>query len=201
MKLGILADIHECADSLRGALKHFEEAGVDQVVVLGDICDRGDRINETVSLLCEAGAIGVCGNEDLPLCECSRAAAPVNMPPRVLDFMRSLRHRLEIDGCLFTHVDPWLDPADLPDVWWLKGAPDTADKASPSFDAAENHVMFVGHFHRWLAITPEGLVHWCGGQPLHLDADNRYLIVVAPVSQGQSAVFDTTALELTPFDN
>ena len=51
MKLGILADIHEHVDHLRAALDHFRSAGVEQVIVLGDVYMMGQQIHETVGLL------------------------------------------------------------------------------------------------------------------------------------------------------
>ena len=68
MKLGLLADIHEHNNDLRMALDAFRRAQFDQVVVLGDVFEMGDRIDESCRLLEEAGAIGVWGNHDFGLC-------------------------------------------------------------------------------------------------------------------------------------
>ena len=59
MKLGMLADIHEQNVRLRSALERFRQDMVDQVVVLGDAFELGERIEETVRLLRQARAIGV----------------------------------------------------------------------------------------------------------------------------------------------
>ena len=58
MRLGILADIHEDVPKLTLALRHLRREGVEQVVVLGDVFETGRRLNETVALLAEAGAVG-----------------------------------------------------------------------------------------------------------------------------------------------
>ena len=109
MKLGLLADIHEQTEQLRNAIAVLQRHGADRFVVLGDVFETGKRMEETVGLLRQVGAVGVWGNHDVGLCfdpddkVCRRYSAAV------LAFMGGLRPRLEIDGCLFTHVEPWLD--------------------------------------------------------------------------------------------
>jgi predicted phosphodiesterase len=116
MKLGLLADIHEQAKQLRKAIAVLQQHGADRFVVLGDVFEMGKQIEETVSLLQRVQAVGVWGNHDIGLCfdpdekVCQRYSAAV------LSFMGSLQPRLEIDGCLFTHVEPWLDPHKIEDL-------------------------------------------------------------------------------------
>ena len=59
MKLGLITDIHEQTQHLRTALSLFRKKDVEQVVVIGDVCEMGERIEETCRLLAEANAIGV----------------------------------------------------------------------------------------------------------------------------------------------
>jgi hypothetical protein len=59
--------------------------------------------------------------------------------------------------------------------------------------------MFIGHLHRWLLGTPEGLLPWRGEDPVSLDQQARHLIVVHAVCDGKCALFDTRTGELTPF--
>src|SRR5262249_39844569 len=65
-------------------------------------------------------------------------------------FMGSLQPHLEIDGCLFTHVEPWLDPHTVEDLWSFHGPPDSPEKLARSFAATRQRVLFIGHLHRWL---------------------------------------------------
>ena len=112
MKIGTLADIHEHVRELRRAIEVMTGLGAARFVVLGDVCETGKRMEETVGLLRQVEAVGVWGNHDVGLCfdpdekVCQRYSAAV------LGFMGGLRPRLEIDGCLFTHVEPWLDLVD-----------------------------------------------------------------------------------------
>jgi len=176
MRIGILADIHENLSHLRWAIDVLREQGADCLVVLGDVFELGRRLRETVDLLAEAGAIGVWGNHDFGLC-CSnpRPEDRQRYGERVLEFMGCLQPRLEVDGCLFSHVEPWLDPEKIEDLWYFEGPPESTEQAVRSFAAVPNRLIFIGHYHRWLMATPEGLQPWAGDRPFVLDAAHRYL--------------------------
>jgi hypothetical protein len=199
MRLGLLADIHEHVEELRAALAVLGRHGVDRFVILGDVFETGGRLEETIGLLRAAAAGGVWGNHDYGLCV--QPAEPVHRRygREVLDFMGGLRPRLEIEGCSFTHVEPWLDPSRLEDLWYFDGPPDTPEKLARSFAAAPGQVLFVGHFHRWLHGTPEGMTAWRGDRPVFLDRGSPHLVVVHAVAEGRCALFDTETNELEPF--
>jgi hypothetical protein len=197
MKLGILADIHEDVPKLTHALQQLRRELVEQLVVLGDIFDIGRHVHEAVALLAEAGAVGVWGNHDLGLCHEPEEAFQDRYAGPTLDFMGTLRPRLELAGCLFTHGLPCWDATD-PVVYYLGDRPETPEGLTGSFGAFGQAACFVGHFHRWLAATPEGLLPWDGRTPLLMRPDQRYLVAVAAVCDGWCAVFDTDSGELVP---
>jgi hypothetical protein len=199
MRLGILADIHEHAKELQKAIAMLRQHGADRFVVLGDVFGTGKRIEQTVRLLLDVGAVGVWGNHDVGLCFDPGETACRRYSAAVLAFMGGLQPHLEIDGCLFTHVEPWLDPHRVEDLWYFDGPPDTPEKLARSFGAVPNRVVFLGHFHRWLLGTPAGLLPWRGDRPVCLDATKRYLVVIHAVWDGKFALFDTKTDELTPF--
>jgi len=199
MKLGILADIHEQTDELRKAIDLLKLHGAERFVVLGDVFEMGKRIDDTVRLLQQVGAVGVWGNHDIGLCFDLDDKVRQRYSAAVLDFMGSLQPRLEIDGCLFTHVEPWLDPHKIEDLWYFDGPPDTPEKLARSFAAVPNRVMFIGHMHRWLLGPPEGVLPWQGDRRLCLDFADRYLVVVHAVQNGRCALFDTKTNDLIPF--
>jgi hypothetical protein len=200
MKIGILADIHESLDHLRWALSELRRAGADRLVVVGDVCGMHTDLEETVGLLDNAGVVGVWGNHDFGLCEENPTDEDrLRYSNRLLTFMGRLRPRLDVEGCLFTHVEPWLDPEKIEDLWYFEGPPETPDQVSRIFAAVPNRVMFVGHYHQWLLVTPEGVEPWSGDVPVVLENDNRYLVVVNAVCQGKCALFDTETRVLTPF--
>jgi hypothetical protein len=59
--------------------------------------------------------------------------------------------------------------------------------------------MFIGHLHRWLLGTPDGLLPWRGKHPVKLDKQKRYFAVVHGVWDGRCALFDTETGDLIPF--
>ncbi len=199
MKLGILADIHEQTRELHKAITLLQAHGAERFVVLGDVFQNGKRIEQTVDQLREVQAVGVWGNHDIGLCfdpddrVCGRYSASV------LAFMGGLQPRLEIGDYLFTHVEPWLDPHRVEDIWYFGGPPDSPEKLARCFSAVPHRVVFIGHMHRWLLGTPDGILPWRGEERVRLDPQTRYLVVIHAVWDGRCALFDTETGELIPF--
>lgn len=198
MKLGLITDIHEHVDYLRAALDQLRSENVDQIVVIGDVFETGERIEETCRLLTEANAVGVWGNHDFGLSYEPDEDFGKRYSPAVTRFMTSLKPRLDIDGCHFTHVEPWLNPEDLCDLWYFDGLPDHPDKLKRIFEAVPNRLMFAGHFHTWLLASPERIEDWSGDKPITL-SDGRFFVVVGALCEGQFATLDTESSELVPF--
>lgn len=199
MKLGLLADIHEHTRELQKAIAALTQHGAERFVVLGDVFETGKRIEQTVRLLQQIEAVGVWGNHDVRLCFDADDQLCERYSAAVLGFMGSLQPHLEIDGCWFTHVEPWLDPHRVEDLWYFHGPPDSAEKLARSFAAVPNRVVFIGHLHRWLVGTPDGLLAWQGEKPIRLDSRDRHLVVVPAVYDGKCALFDTQTNDLIPF--
>ena len=198
MRLGLVTDVHEQVEHLRSALDRFHQERVDLVIVLGDLFLMGERIEETCRLLAEAKAVGVWGHHDYGLCR-EVSEEVLSKYGRVMDFMSSLRPRLDIDGCHFTHVEPWLDPENLTDLWYFDGPPNEHGKLARIFSAVPNRLMFAGHFHKWLLATPDGIGGWKGDVPVRL-TNGRYFVVVGALCEGRYATFDTDTSELVPFN-
>jgi hypothetical protein len=199
MKLGLITDIHEHVEHLQTALGRFQTERVDQIVLIGDVFERGERIEETCRLLTEASCIGVWGNHDYGLCVKPDAEMRSRYGDEVIQFMTSLRPRLDLAGCHFTHVEPWLNPEDVADLWYFEGVPDTQDKLERIFTAVPNWLMFTGHYHKWLMATPDGINDWRGQGPFRL-SDQRFFVVVGALCEGRYAILNTETWELVPFN-
>jgi len=199
MKLGLLADIHESVEYLDAALIRFQDKGVDQIVVIGDLFELGHRIEQTCELLANSRSIGVWGNHDYGLCVEPDAATCDKYGEQVIQVMTSLKPRLVIEGCYFSHVEPWLNPEDVADLWYFEGPPDDHVKLARIFEAVPNRLMFAGHYHSWLLVGPNGIQDWNGEKPITLSS-GRYFVVIGALCLGRYAIFDTETSELTPFN-
>ncbi len=201
MKLGLITDIHEHVADLECALARFDQHHVDRVLCIGDVMRSGDCLHETVAILAERNIAGVWGNHDFGLCSHPTALASTRRQRYVgpiLDYFASYQPYLEIEDCLLSHVEPWRDLNDVMGLWYLGGIPDTTEKVVRSFDACQKRVIFTGHHHRWFVANQRGVVAWDGRAPIRLEAPERYLVVVAAVSEGWCAVYDTQSGQLTP---
>ena len=165
MRLALIADIHERVEFLRAALDRFRQEQVDRVIVLGDVFETGEQIVETCHLLAEAQAVGVWGNHDFGLCDNPSDKIRAKYPAAVTEYMTTLRPRLELDGCYFAHVEPWLDPEDIHDLWFVEGPPDSDGRLKQIFGAVPNRLMFAGHYHRWLLATTRWRHRMAGRMP------------------------------------
>ncbi len=198
MKLGLITDIHEHTDYLRAALDRLRSEDVDQIVVIGDVFEMGERIEETCRLLSEARAVGVWGNHDFGLSFQPGTDLREKYSSAVIGFMTSLKPRLEIDGCYFAHIEPWLNAEDLCDLWYFDGLPDNSGKLGRIFESVPNRLMFADHYHTWLLATPDRIESWAGEHPVSLD-DGRFFVVVGALCDGRFATLDTESSQLVPF--
>ncbi|MBS0205455.1 MAG: metallophosphoesterase family protein [Planctomycetes bacterium] len=197
MKLGLITDIHEHVGYLRAALIQLEQERVDQIVILGDVFEHGRYLDETCQLLSSVAAIGVWGNHDYGLCVAPTDESRQRYSADTLRFMESLQPRMIQWGCHFSHVEPWLNPEQLEDLWYFEGLPDEQHKRDRIFAAVPHEIMFGGHYHCWLLTRPNDIQPWTADHSIRL-TDGRYFVVIGALCEGSFATFDTDTLELTP---
>ena len=70
-------------------------------------------------------------------------------PASVIEYLTTLRPRLELHGCYFAHVEPWLDPEDIQDLWFFERPPDSDERLKQIFDAVPHRLMFAGHYRQY----------------------------------------------------
>jgi hypothetical protein len=198
MRIGILADIHEAVEPLERAMTALRQRGADRYVVLGDILETGARIEPTVDLLSAAGAVGVWGNHDIGLCRDPTPELRQLVGEKAAAFFATLKPKLEIESCLFSHIAPWLDPENVLDLWSPGAFAHTKESLAKSFAATTQPLLAIGHAHRWFLATPEGIVPWEGEGSVRLRRDRRYLMAIHAVLWGWCALLDTEARLLTP---
>ena len=201
MRIGIVTDIHDEVEHLTAALAKLRAERVDLIVSLGDTTDfhgAHNRAWDVAGILRDAGAVGVWGNHDFGLCR-DVPLDQLNDPDHgALAYFATFQPHLSIADCHFSHVEPWLNPDDAGDLWYFDGPPDSAEKLARSFAAVPESQMFLGHFHRWLIGTAEGVLPWTGEEPLAFRTGERTLAVIAPIFNGCFALFDTDTRTLYP---
>jgi hypothetical protein len=112
--------------------------------------------------------------------------------------MTGLQPRLELAGCHFSHVEAWLDPRQVEDLWYFDGPPTTQERVQRNFHAVPHRLLLLGHLHCWLLATAQGVLPWPSETPIRLDPGQRHLIVIHAVCQGHCALLDTDTSELFP---
>jgi nitrogen regulatory protein P-II 1 len=181
MRIGIVTDIHDQVDLLAQALAALRAEAVDAIVTLGDNTDLFGKWNaarEVAALLREAGVVGVWGNHDYGLCRNLTEEIRFRFLSPTCDYFASLHPRLELGGCHFTHVEPFLDPERPEHLWTFEGRPEDEDRAElrrvpasrslhrpfpPLARAHRNRARRVGR-HRAAALRAGEAVS-CGGGP------------------------------------
>lgn len=201
MRIGIITDIHDDTERLARALAELRAQAVEAIVSLGDTSDlhgRWQNVSGVVGLLKQYGVVGVWGNHDHGLCRDVSDEAKEKFDADSLAFMATMQPRLSLGECHFTHVEPWLNPERVEDLWLCFGMPDDPERLARSFASFTERVALTGHFHRWLAMDESGRIEWDGTTPLRFEGDKRYLVVVGPLFAGAFATVDTDLQLLTP---
>jgi predicted phosphodiesterase len=216
MRYGLLSDIHENSVHLQLALEALSRRRCDRYLFLGDLFENGSEIQLTVELLdsfIEASPShdalffqGVWGNHDFGLCGANQPPPSVQLSGRVLHRFGTLRPSIRIDdspdaavqSILIQHIEPWLDPNSLEDLWSYSG--DKNQSLDPEeFLTCHNADLFLmGHRHRWGACNQDGPVEWRGDEPLQLRRGDRHAAIIHAVCNGWCAMLDTKAGVLDP---
>lgn len=197
MLLGIITDIHEEIAFLDEAIHHLRSRNIDELIFLGDLCNDGQHLNETCQRFQGLNYRGVWGNHDYGLCEDARLGKLTRYDAQVTKVAASLLPSIQIERLYCSHVEPWLDPEKIEDLWYLGGLPESTEHRDRIFANSSWDIAFAGHFHRWLWLTTDGISPWNGEHPLDLSTGRHYIIIDACFN-GSCATFDTETKVLTP---
>ncbi len=67
--------------------------------------------------------------------------------------------------------------------------------------ATSSRLLFVGHFHRWVAASVNAILPWHGSEPLYFEPGMRYLVSIGAACHGASAILDLSESTLYPFND
>ena len=198
MLLGLLSDIHEDIERLAMAIELLRDRDPDRLIFLGDVYDSGERFREACEILAAAEIPGVWGNHDFGLCTDVEEDLAAKIDPGALAYMATLRPRIMIGDCLFQHVEPWLDPSLVENLWQHFGPTGSVTRIEQALRESPRRVSFMGHLHEWLVANDDGPVLIGEPRPVTLDKDRRWLVAIGAVCDGWAATYDTETGLLTP---
>ncbi len=120
MRLAVISDIHGNLPALEAVLAHIEARRPDQVVVAGDLVNRGPQSAEVVARLQPLGWPTVQGNHERYVLEAAQAADPNaggdtyapsrwtlgQLTPDQLGYLRGLPFSVWVEDVLVVHASP-----------------------------------------------------------------------------------------------
>lgn len=134
MKIGIFGDVHGCVDEMRHVVNTFKSAGVEKIVSLGDLTDRGPDSEGCVELWAEAKSF-------FPHSTMIRG----NHDDKVLRAARHTRNLLKNGRKIpmnMDRVDPWmLTEHEGQPISWLVGD----ERGEAILKVLEDSVLFEQH--------------------------------------------------------
>jgi putative phosphoesterase len=195
MRLAVLADIHGNAQALDAVLADVEALGVDQIVVLGDLADRGPDPAGCIDRVREAADVCIKGNTDGyvidladgqadPEIEKLAQYAPTGWTANRLDEIQRATLRSLPDQQALTYPG-------LPAIRLVHGSPRRADegitgdgswglRVDDALRLVQEPVLLFGHTHLPLIYRHDGrlAVNPCSvGQPFNDDPRAQYVIL------------------------
>jgi predicted phosphodiesterase len=150
MRTAVLSDIHSNLEALDSVLGAVDEAGCEQIIVLGDIVGYGADPEAVIARLVERDALAIAGNHDLAATGAfdvswfnEVAAAAIAWTAQTLSadgrsFLEGLTPRRDLDRALLVHGSV-RDPVA---EYLLSGSEAAASFALDAFSLA-----FFGHTH------------------------------------------------------
>ncbi|MGB5748277.1 MAG: metallophosphoesterase family protein [Desulfobacterales bacterium] len=161
MIIGIMADSHGQADSIRDALAVFADAGCRSVYHLGDVCDSAhpETANVCVRLLQERRVKTIKGNNDQAIVanHIGRAKSPVS--PEILQAIKKLELVKYYQNAMFIHSLPFIRELGLASMIGTMGPQEIRSFC----DEFPGYILFRGHSH-----NPE--IAWRNGRQVKVQS-------------------------------
>ncbi|MDX1571692.1 MAG: YfcE family phosphodiesterase [Xanthomonadales bacterium] len=146
-RIGLISDVHATPEPVAEALAIFRREGCDRVVCAGDIAGYGDRLEETIALLSDAGCAAISGNHDRWQVSREQGPAYLESLPRTLE--------LQLEGCTIQVVHASPPRSDREGIVLLdeqgRLIPERVDEWTDRLSDLKADVLIVGHTHQVFA--------------------------------------------------
>lgn len=217
MRYAICSDIHANLQAWNAVLIDARSMQAGRIICLGDIVGYGPNPREVLESVHAAVHFMVLGNHDAALCglldpklftDDARdilAWQEQQLGAEAVAFLKELPLSLAGDNFRCTHSE-FSEPGCFSYVM-------QAEDAAPSFDAAREDLLFIGHTHvPGIFVTGgSGSVHAIDAQDFEQEAGKRYLVNVGSVGQPRDGdtrssyvIYDSSTRSVTwrriPFD-
>ena len=174
-RIAVMSDIHGEHRLLARVLRHCEQAGVQSIVLLGDLFDRLDQAEMCAFHLADWNVAGVVGNHEREaVAERRDSGRPVN--GSVGRLLERLGDSLVLEEAVFVH--------------------DEMDAFTVEPGQYRHSVIFAGHTHYRLARDDRGPLDISLGH-IGLKPGRRYLINPGSVLDGQFAIWERDRSRVT----
>lgn len=199
MRLAILSDIHGNFRALEAVLEDIEHQNIDTVITLGDNIGYGPEPEQVVVELIKRGIPSVMGNHELGLISPHYFGRLNFLTQESLDITRSLLSQKSLtwlanlrpviisNKTRFCHGCP---PSSM--TRYLYAPSDV--RLTRIFQSYQEILCFSGHTHMLNLFeqrhTGEIIKKKLDFQPVSLDQQNRYLVIVGSVGQPRDSLSD-----------
>ncbi len=180
--VGIFADVHGAQRTLASALADCWAAGVEQIVLLGDLFDRAEQAEGCALALRGWPTIGVWGNHEREIVQ--RAAEDGVLSRRTVCLLTGLTEELSIEDVCLIHEAPQWGRADT-----LARLAIPVASSAAHVDLGPARITFAGHTHHRAARDERGPLD-LGRGSLTLAPHRRYLINPGALLAGQYAIWN-----------
>jgi putative phosphoesterase len=195
-RIGLMADSHGNLEAIKNCIDRFQSFKVDIIIHLGDLLDSQNTQNiiQIIKTIQRHQIYTVKGNNDYQVENALKNGyfnhAPVHHQKLIQSFLSAIPMRQIMNNICFTHSLPYdsirsiYEPVDT----------GNADRAERIFHDTDYPVIFSGHSHfpilfrsRSGKVSREPIN---SQSPVMLHGNERFIIVVGSVSEGEAGVMD-----------
>jgi predicted phosphodiesterase len=182
-RMALFADAHGHVDHLEKALAVCRQAGVEQVVLLGDLIDRFDQADACALAMTDFRVSGVFGNHEQELIDALTIGDDLGLRPETIDMFMGLSENIVVERICFCHDGPPAPARNPMDHFFNRAS---TPVVSPY------HIVFSGHTHFRHAFDEHGPLDLATSS-IRLRRERRYRINPGALTAGQFAIWDREA--------
>lgn len=190
--IGLMADSHGNLAATREAVRILEKRDAELLIHLGDIGDsvHYQNLQEILDLLAVHHVLSVKGNNDYLIALALADNAGQHQPGSPGIFLKQLPMKRVIGDLCFAHSHPY----DHYQAFYDPVNDGTTKKAEMLFRKMPQRILFCGHSHSpvLFRMKDDHVVreHPRPGEKIHLDKQERYIMVIGALDHGECALYD-----------